>query len=164
MKRVNNQSNRPVDWMEDRVTRYENRLYRTALAIMGSKADAEDVVQDVFMKLLEKHPHFESCEHEAAWLIRVTVNQCKSLLRSHWWKKTAPLLDIYPAKTQEQQSIMQTVLSLPSKYRIVIHLFYYEGYKTKEIAEITEQKESTVREQLTRARRMLKVFLEGEQT
>jgi len=159
---VNNQSNRPVDWMEESVKRNEDKLFRTAVAIMGSKADAEDVVQDVFIKLLEKQPEFESPEHETAWLIRVTVNLCKSRLRTHWWKKTVPLLDIYPAQTDEQQSIMETVLSLPSKYRAVIHLFYYEGYSTKEIAEITGQKESTVREQLTRARRMLKKFMEGE--
>ena len=159
---MNNQSNRPVDCIEEIIKRHENKLFRTAIAIMGGKADAEDIVQDVFIKLFEKNPGFESPEHEAAWLIRVTVNLCKSRLRSSWWKKTVPLLESYPAETGRQQSIMQTVLSLPSKYRIVIHLFYYEGYSTKEIADITTQKESAVRQQLTRARRMLKDFLEGE--
>ena len=160
---MNNQSNQPADWMEEIVKRNENRMFRTALAIMGGKADAEDIVQDVFVKLFEKQQHFESAEHETAWLIRVTVNLCKNCLRSHWWKKTVPLLDIYPAQTEKQQEIMQSVLSLPPKYRTVIHLFYYEDYSTREISEITKQKESTVREQLTRARRMLKSFLEGEQ-
>jgi RNA polymerase sigma-70 factor (ECF subfamily) len=162
VNRVLKQSNRPVDWIEETVTRNEDRMYRDALAIMGCKADAEDILQDVFIKLIEKQPCFESQEHETAWLIKVTVNLCKSRLRSHWWKKTVPLLDTYPAQTDEQQNIMQSVLALPSKYRIVIHLFYYEGYPTKEIAEMTGQKESTVREQLTRARRLLKDFLEGE--
>ncbi len=162
MTRVFKQSSRPVDWMEETVERNEHKLFRTALAMMGNKADAEDVVQDVFIKLFEKRPHFETPEHEAAWLIRVTVNLCKNRLRSHWFQKTVPLLDSYPAQTAGQESIMQTVLSLPSKYRVVIHLFYYEGYRTKEIAEITKQKESTVREQLTRARRMLKTFLDEE--
>ena len=161
---MNNQSSRPVDWMEEIVKRNEDKMFRTAIAITGGRADAEDIVQDVFVKLFEKQPHFESTEHETAWLIRATVNLCKNFLRSHWWKKTVPLLDTYPAQTDEQQSIIETVLSLPTKYRIVIHLFYYEGYSTKEIAEITEQKESTVREQLTRARRLLKNFLVGEQT
>jgi RNA polymerase sigma-70 factor (ECF subfamily) len=161
---MSNQSNRPVDWMEKTVERNESKLFRTALAIVGGKADAEDVVQDVFVKLFEKQPSFESSEHETAWLIRVAVNLCRNRLRSHWWTKTVPLLDTYPAQTGEQQEIMQTVLSLPAKYRTVIHLFYYEGYSTKEIAEITAQKESTVREQLTRARRMLRKFLEGEAT
>jgi RNA polymerase sigma-70 factor (ECF subfamily) len=148
--------------MEEIVKRNQDRMFRAALAIMGSRADAEDVLQDVFVKLVEKRPEFESSAHETAWLIRVTVNLCKSRLRSHWRKKTDPLLDSYPAQTSEQESIVQTVSALPPKYRIVIHLFYYEGYKTKEIAEITKQKESTVREQLTRARRMLKESLKGE--
>ena len=157
-----NQSGRPVDCIEETVKRYEDKLLRTALAIVGSKSDAEDIVQDTFVKLFEKNPSFASPEHEAAWLIRVTVNLCKNRLRSHWWKKTVPLLDDYPAQTEQQQELMQTILSLPSKYKIVIHLFYYEGYSAKEIAEITEQKEAAVRQQLTRARRMLKNFLEGE--
>ena len=149
--------------MEEIVKRYEDKLFRTAIAMMGGKAEAEDIVQDAFIKLFEKNPNFESAEHETAWLIKVTVNLCKSRLRSHWWKKTVPLLDDYPAETGGQQDIMETVLSLPSKYRIVIHLFYYEGYSTKEIAELTGLGESTVRQQLTRARRMLKDYLEGEQ-
>lgn len=85
-------------------------------------------------------PVFESPEHEIAWLIRVTVNLCKSRLRSNWWKKTVPLLESYPAKSAEQGYLMETILSLPAKYRIVIHLFYYDGYLTKEITEIIEQK------------------------
>ena len=156
---MHNQTNRPV---EEIVSSYEDKLLRTALAVLGSKADAEDIVQDVFLKMFEKRPNFESADHEIAWLIRVTVNLCKSKLRSSWWKKTVPLLDTYPAQTETQQDLVQTILALPSKYRIVIHLFYYEGYSTKEIAEITQQKESTVRQHLTRARRMLKTFLEGE--
>ena len=174
---MENQSYRPIDyidnlpnndllarayWTEAIITKHENKLFRTALAIMGSKADAEDVVQDAFIKLFEKQYNFESAEHEAAWLIRVTVNLCKNRLRSHWWKRTVPLLDTYPAQNDDQLEMMQIVLSLPSKYRGVIHLFYYEGYSTKEIAEITEQKESTVRAQLTRARQLLKNILEGE--
>jgi len=138
-------------------------MYRTALAIMGNKADADDIIQDVFVKLLEKQPRFESSDHEVAWLVRVTVNQCKSHLRSYWQRKTVPLLDSFPAQNSEQHDIMYAVTALAPKYRTVIHLFYYEGYSTKEIAEITKQKESTVREQLTRARRLLKVTLEGDQ-
>jgi len=150
--------------MEEIVKRYQDKLLRTAIAIMGNKADAEDIVQDAFIKLFEKNPDFKSAEHEIAWLMRVTVNLCKNRLRSHWWKKTVPLLDDYPAETGEQQELIETILSLPAKYRIVIHLFYYEGYSTKEIAGVTELNEATVRQQLTRARRMLKDFLEGEQS
>ena len=157
---MHNQSNRLVDWIEEFVQRHENRIYRTALAVMGNKTDAEDIMQDVFLKVIEeKAPQFQSVEHETAWLTRVTVNQCRSRLRSYWWKKSEPLLDTYPAQDNEQQSLMETIISLPSKYRIVITLFYYEGYSTKEIAEITKQKESTVRTHLTRARQMLKNYL-----
>jgi len=129
---------------------------------MGNQAEAEDVMQDVFLKVIEKTPPFQSFDHETAWLTRVTVNHCRSRLRSYWRRKTEPLLDNYPAQDHDQKSLMETVIALPSKYRIAICLFYYEGYSTKEMAEITKQKESTVRSHLARARHMLKDFLEGE--
>lgn len=156
------QSHRPEERMEEFVLKHENKLYRTALAIMKNKADAEDIVQEVFVKVMEKGPIFESQEHETAWLIRVTVNLCKSRLRLGWWKKTIPLFESYPAKTNEQHHLMETILSLPAKYRIVIHLFYYEGYTTREIAKITKQKESTVRSLLFRARQKLKIILKED--
>ena len=148
---------------EESVKRNIAGLFRIAAAITGSKAEAEDVVQDTFLKLIDKQPVFESAEHETAWLIRVTVNLCNSRLRSHWWKKTVPLLETYPAKSDEQLDIVQTILSLPAKYRTVIHLFYYEGYSTKEIAEFTKQNEPAVRKQLARARNMLKDILIEEE-
>ena len=144
------------------VTKHENRIYRTAIAIMGNKSDAEDVMQDVFLTLIQKSPSFESDEHETAWIVRVTVNRCKSLLRSSWYKKSEPLRDVYPVYDNEQSDLLHTVNSLPGKYRIVIYLHYYEGYSSKEIAEITKQKESTVRSQLTRARKLLKSYLEED--
>jgi len=164
VNRESEQSNRPEDWVDQVITRNENKLFRVAIAIMNIKEDAEDIVQDVFIKLLENPPQFESEEHETAWLIRVTVNLCKSRLRSYWRKNTVPLLDVYPAQNEQQHDLIEIVNKLSPKYRTVIHLFYYEGYSTKEIAEITQQKESTVREQLTRARRSLKDFLEGDQS
>lgn len=156
------QSHRPEDCVEEFVLKHENRLYRTAVAILGNQADAEDIVQEVFVIVMEKCPSFDSPQHEAAWLIRVTVNLCKSRLRSSWWRKTVPLLKSYPAQTNEQHYLMETILSLPAKYRIVIHLFYYEGYTTEEIAEIIGQRGSTVRSQLTRARQKLKAILKEE--
>lgn len=156
------QSCRPEDWLEEIVLRHENRLYRTAAAIMGNRAEAEDILQEVFLKVLEKRPLFQSQEHEKAWLIRVTVNQCYSRQRSTWWRKTEPLLDSYPAKTAEQETLIDSVMALPAKYRVVIHLFYYEGYSTKEIAEITQQKEPTVRSLLMRARTKLQSLLKED--
>ena len=160
---MKNQSDRPVDWVVEVIKRQENKLYRTALVIMKNKSDAEDILQEVFIKLVEKSPQFESPEHETAWLMRVAINLCKSRLRFRLRRTTTPLLDTYPAHDEEQQDITETVLSLPANYRIVINLFYYHGYATKEIAEIIQRKESTVRKDLTRARRLLKHFLEGEE-
>ena len=158
-----NQPVQSVDWLEEVVREHENKLFRAAVAIVGSQAEAEDIVQNVFVKLWEKQPNFESLAHQTAWLITVTVNLCKSRLRSHWWKKTVPLLLTHPAQNDEQHEVMEAIFALTPKYRTVIHLFYYEGYSTAEIATITKQKETTVRQQLTRARRLLKDFLEGEQ-
>jgi len=118
-------------------------------------------MQDVFLKVIEnKAPQFESVEHEKAWLTKVTVNHCRNRLRSHWWKKTEPLLDIYPTQDNEPKDLLEMVNALPSKYRIAVYLFYYENYSTKEIAKTTDQKESTVRSQLARAHHMLIKFLE----
>lgn len=157
-----NQLNEPVEWIEESIRQHGDRLFRTAIAIVGNKVDAEDIVQETFIKLFEKRPEFQSVEHEKAWLIRVTVNLCKSHLRSHWWKKTEALLDSYPAEIKEEHELIEAIQKMPIRYRIVIHLFYYEGYSTKEIAEITKQKYGTVRQQLTRGRRMLKDLLKGE--
>lgn len=156
------ESYRPVDWIEEIVLRHENRLYRIAAATLGNKTEAEDILQEVFLKVLEKRPVFESHEHEKAWLIRVTINQCRSRLSSTWWRKTESLLVSCPAKMPEQEQLMDSVLELPAKYRTVIHLFYYEGYSTKEIAGITQQKESTVRSLLSRARKKLQSILKEE--
>ena len=141
--------------------RQKDKVFRAALAIMGCEADAEDIFQDVFLKLFEKQPRFESMEHEAAWLTKVTVNLCKSRLRSVWHRNTVPLLESHPARTEAQHDLIETVSALPSKYRTVIHLFYYEGYSIKEIADLTGQKASTVGNQLARARHKLREYMEG---
>jgi len=149
--------------VEEIIRRNEDRLLRFACALTGSKADAEDAVQSAFVKLVEKEPRFESEEHETAWLMTVTKNLCKSLLRSYWRRNrdgSDNLLESYPAANAEQRELMELVAKLPVKYKAVVHLFYYEGWSAKEIAKITRQKESTVRERLTRARRILKQELE----
>jgi RNA polymerase sigma-70 factor (ECF subfamily) len=125
-------------------------------------SDAEDIVQEVFLRTYEKAPEFESEEHEKAWLIRVTVNLCNSQLRSPWYKRRWPLLESYPATEPEQHELLEQIMTLPSKYRTVIHLFYYEGYSIKDISGVTGQKESTVRCHLTRARQKLKSILKED--
>lgn len=149
--------------LETLLFQYENTLYRAALAILGDAHEAEDAVQDAFLRCLEKDPDFESPAHEKAWLLRVTVNGCKSRLRSPWRRRTAPLLDTYPAAGPEEQSLMETIGKLPAKDRTVLHLYYYEGYQTAEIAEMTGWREGTVRSRLTRARVKLGALLKGEE-
>ena len=149
--------------LETLLFQYENTLYRAALAILGDAHEAEDAVQDAFLRCLEKAPDFESPAHEKAWLLRVTVNGCKSRLRSPWRRRTAPLLDTYPAAGPEEQSLMETIGKLPAKDRTVLHRYYYEGYQTAEIAEMTGWREGTVRSRLTRARAKLGALLKGEE-
>ena len=141
---------------------HQNTLYRAALAILGDAHEAEDAVQDAFLRCLEKGPEFESPAHEKAWLLRVTVNGCKSRLRSPWRRRTAPLLDTYPAAGPEEQSLMEAIGALPARDRAVLHLYYYEGYQTAEIAGMTGWREGTVRSRLTRARAKLGALLKGE--
>lgn len=155
-------SNRPVDW-EQLVTDNENRLYRAALAILGDSAEAEDAVQDTFLKYLEKQPQLESGEHERAWLMRVTVNGCKTRLRSPWRKRHAPLTEALPAAGPEEKQEVEELMKLPCKDRLAIHLFYYEGYATGEIAHITGEAESTIRSRLSRARKKLRVLVEEQE-
>ncbi len=150
--------------LEILVTTYENTLYRAALAILGDCHEAEDAVQDAFLRYWERAPDFESPEHERAWLLRVLVNGCKSRLRAPWRRRTAPLLETYPAASPEEQETLEAIQALPLKERTAVHLYYYEGYHTAEIAALTGQREGTVRSQLSRARARLRVLLKGELT
>jgi len=150
-------SNRPVDW-EALITNNENRLYRAALAILGDTQEAEDAVQDAFVKYMEKAP--TNLENPGAWLMRVLVNGCKSRLRLRW-KQTAPLPDTLPAPGPEEREELEELFALPPEDRAVIHLFYYEGYSTEEIAGLTGQRPGTVRSRLSRARQKLKKLLEA---
>ena len=150
-----------TDW-EALVRRQENRLYRAALAILGSAPEAEDAVQDAFLRWWERAPDFPDAARERAWLLKVTVNGCKSRLRSPWRRRTAPLLDTYPAAEPEEREVLEAVQALPPRDRAVVHLYYYEGYQTAEIAAMTGQREGTVRSRLSRARDKLRRLLKGE--
>ena len=156
---MSQQSNRPVDW-EEFVTQQENRLYRAALAILAHPQEAEDAVQDAFVLYLEKAP--SHLENPGAWLMRVLVNGCKSRLRLKW-RQVLPLPDSLPVPGPEEGQEVVELFSLPPKDRTVLHLFYYEGYSTREIAQITGLSPGTVRSRLTRAREKLRKAL-AEQT
>ncbi len=149
-------SNRPVDW-ESLVTRNENRLYRVALSILGDPHEAEDAVQDAFIRLLERAP--DDLENPDAWLTRVVINGCKSRLRLVW-RQVGPLPDTLPAPGPEEREELEELFSLPPLDRAVIHLHYYEGWSTDEIAQMLGRRPGTVRSQLARAREKLRKLLE----
>ena len=148
--------------LEELVTRYENTLLRAALAILGDVPEAEDAVQDTFVRYLEKRPVFRDEGHARAWLLKVTANGCKSRLRTQRRHPTLELLDVYPAPDEGSREVLEAVLALPPKQRAAVHLHYYEGYTTDEIAAILGQRPGTVRSHLSRARQALKAQLEGE--
>ena len=131
--------------LEELIDAHQDALYRAALAILGDAGEAEDAVQDAFLRCWEKAPDFASPDHARAWLLRVTVNGCKSRLRSPWRQRTAPLTDAYPAAGPEEQELLEAVQALPPKDRVVVHLYYYGGYQTAEIAAMTGQRAGTVR-------------------
>jgi RNA polymerase sigma-70 factor (ECF subfamily) len=150
------------EYIERVVKTYSQLLLRIAYTRLGSTADAEDVVQDAFMKLLTKKPAFRDEEHEKAWLIRVTVNQANDFLKSAV-RSTLPLDENAASPEDESAQLLSAVLSLPEKYCTVIHLYYYEGYSIKEIARILKLPAATVGTRLARAREKLKLYLNGEE-
>ena len=144
------------------VDRWGPAVYRLACAVTGSRSDADDVFQEVFLRYHRAAPDFESETHEKAWLLRVTVNRCKSLLASPWRRRTLPLEDVYAYTDPDASAVDEAMAQLPGKYRAVVHLFYYEGYQTEEIARLLGRSPSTVRAQLTRARQRLRELLKED--
>ena len=153
---MSQRSNRPVDW-EALVTQNETRLYRAALAILGDPQEAEDAVQDAFVRYLEKAP--ADLENSSAWLMRVLVNGCKSRLRLAW-RRVGPLPEMLPTPGPEERQELEELFALPPEDRVAIHLHYYEGYSTDEIAQILGCRPGTVRSRLSRARDRLRKLLE----
>ena len=147
------------------VDKYKDLVYRTALTVTRCHEDAEDILQDVFFRYFRLHPTFESEEHEKAWLLRVTINAGKNLMRSAWIRRRADV-DI-TAVAEEQQDpensgVLQAVHALPEKYRIAIYLHYYEGYSAAEIAAMTGRTETAVGQHLSRGRQKLRKMLGGD--
>ena len=139
-------------------------VYRLCFSFLKNRTDAEDAVQSTFLKLLKTEKAFSSPEHEKAWLIVVSSNICKSLL-SHWWRKRVDIEDCEPVAMPEQpdtRALYDAVLALPARCKTVVYLYYYEGYSTEEIAAMLRKPVSTVRNQLSDARKLLEKRLEEE--
>ena len=118
-------------------------------------------MQEIFLKYLYRSPVFESPDHERHWIIRVTVNACKDFFKG-FWKKNIICMDEIEREgiTHEESGILQEIIKLPEKYKMVIHLFYYENYSVSEISQILKISESAVKMRLKRGREMLKMELE----
>ncbi len=146
------------------IKKYSNMVYRLAYSLLKTRCDADDIHQEVFIKYLSRRPVFENEQHAKAWFIRVTVNMCKNFWKSAWRQRVIALEDFRDEATQEAKAseLIETVKLLPQKYRVVIHLFYYEEMNVEEIAQILGLKSSNVRTQLTRARRKLKEMLKED--
>lgn len=145
--------------------RHCNTVYRIALSYTHSVPDAEDITQTVFLKLMEKRPKLQP-DKERAWLIQVAVNTCRDLHRSGWKQHCVALSDndypITPCLSQRESDLFSALMKLPDKYRIVVHLHYYEGYSFKEIAKTLKISTSAVSMRMHRSREILKDFLKKE--
>ena len=150
------------DFIQNSVEKYSDMVLRIAYQNLKNKADSEDVVQNVFIKLI-KEPKFKDESHMKAWLIRVTINLCKDFNKIAWYRRAESLSDeLMIPFTKEEQGVLEEVFKLSKNYRNVIYLYYFEGYSIKEIANILNKSENTISSQLSRAREVLKnILLEG---
>lgn len=147
------------------VEKYADMIRRICLLHLKNYHDTEDIFQTVFLKYFLYSDSFENDEHEKAWFIRITINACKDFLKSFYRRNVVPLDVIEEGEvlvSDKQSEVLEAVLSLPSKYKNVIYLFYYEGYTAVEIAKLLHKKDNTVYTLLARARNLLRDKLGGD--
>ena len=145
------------------VERWGDMVWRLALARTANVPDAEDVFQEVFLRFFRHEDRFEGDEHRKAWLIRCTVNRCKSVMAAPWRRRCVPLETAAQVGVEDQyREVYSAVLSLPAKYRAVIHLHYFEDLPVADIAAALELPEGTVKSQLSRGRALLRDILNME--
>ena len=156
--------------MDEEYTRifnlFKNDVYRLAFSYTKNYLESDDIVQSVFIKLYKNFDRFEDDICIKKWLTRVTINECKTLFLSAWKRKMFPITEkeeniAIDKEKQKDIGLIDSLFQLPKKYRIVLFLFYYEDYKIKEIAEILNIKESTIKTRLSRGRTLLKDVLKG---
>ncbi len=154
---------------EEVIRRNSDMVYRLAYFLVKTRADADDIFQEVFLRYMQNAPAFQGAEHEKAWFLRVTMNCCKNFWKSPWTRRRVALEreemeqgGLSCELDDDSAALVDAVKQLSKKYRIVIHLFYYEELSIEEIAKLTNAKASTVRTRLTRARRQLRSLLKEE--
>lgn len=147
------------------VRQYSNMILRICFTYSLGRADAQDICQNVFLKLLQSDRRFDSEGETRAFIIRMTVNECKDVLKSGWRRRSVPLDELIERETpflpEENTGLLSAVQRLPVKYREAVYLFYYEGYNAEEIAAMVGAKPAAVRQRLARAREKLRKELEG---
>lgn len=148
--------------LEEVIHEFGDMVYRLAYSYCRNKSDADDIFQEVFLKYMKKASAFESDDHQKAWLIRVTINCTKSELTSFWKRNVVEMKGEITFTDPDDLCLAEMLQQLPQKYRVVIHLYYYEGYSTDEISELLGKKPSTIRTQLTRARERLSLLIEED--
>jgi RNA polymerase sigma factor (sigma-70 family) len=137
--------------------KYSDMVYRICSIYLRCRPDIEDVFQEVFLKMIQKTPPFESEDHEKAWLIRVTINQCKDVVKGFWWKNINLVENVeLPIEDSPSNELLQVVLSLPQKYKDVIYLYYYEEYTVPQMAKLLKRNENTIYSNLHRAKKLMK--------
>lgn len=145
--------------MKELVERYRDNLFAIAFNICKNAADSDDIVQETFVQYYLTKQKFESEQHIRAWLIRVAINKAKNVTRTFWRQHKVSLeeyMETLVFEAPEDEALFETVMALPQKYRLVIHLYYYEEYSVHEIAAALKLTESNVKVRLSRARGMLK--------
>ena len=144
---------------------YKNMVYRLAISYLKNPIDAEDIVQNVFLKLHKNLSKFDSEEYLKNWLIKVTINECKTNLLSFYKRKVRLFINDEEESIKDNtknKEVMNSIFLLPKQDRLIIHLYYYENYKVKEIAKILNMKENAVKQRLFRDREKLKDILKEE--
>lgn len=159
---MSDESLRTNDSVDEILNTYSKMVYRLAYARTKNRYDADDVLQEVFLRYIRSDLKFVEEEHRRAWLIKATINCSKTLLSSAWFRRTAPLEDTLTTELEEKSEVYYAVMALPVKYRTVIHLYYYEDLPVSEISALLKIKEGTVKSQLHRARSLLQETLKGE--
>ncbi|MFV0394927.1 MAG: RNA polymerase sigma factor [Coprobacillaceae bacterium] len=138
---------------EDAIDYFSDTVYKVALSMTKKESDAQDIFQEVFLRFVKRDDTFDSIEHAKAWFIRVTINCCNTFFKKNQKQPEAELVVEVPDEDEQQHEITYLVQELEEKYRVVIHLFYYEQYAIKEIADILKENENTIKTRLSRAKK-----------
>lgn len=149
------------DLILEKYDSYKTMLFRIAFSYLGNKQDCEDILQEAFIKLCYQAPDFPSEEDRKRWIIRITVNLCKNHLKNFWSRKKVNIEELEEfAYEPEEKEVILDMIRLPEKYKTVIHLYYFAGYKITDITDILKLSESAVKMRLKRGRELLRIELE----